>query len=67
MPWTLHSFESEAARFSSAARAADAWAIPGIPRRGLKPMKTMTPLWFGIIDRVAASRVSSHAASTARR
>ena len=47
--------------------AAAAWASSAMPRLGLKPMKTTTPLPFGIIERSATVRVRSQTASTARR
>ena len=36
----------------------------GIPRRGLKPMNTTSPVRRGIIERSANVRVTSHVAST---
>ena len=65
--WRLHSIASPLARFSSAARAADACTINGIPRRGLNPMNTTSPPPPGIIERSATVRVRSHTASTLRR
>jgi hypothetical protein len=67
IPNRLHSTAMPAARFSSAARAAVAWAKPGMPLRGLKPLNTTSPLFRGIIERVATWWVRFHAASTVRR
>ncbi len=63
IPCRLHSSASPDARFSRPARIAAAGAKPGIPRRGEKPMKTISPPAPGIIERLATSRVSSQTAS----
>ena len=55
------------ARLATAARAAHAWAKPGIPRKGLKPMNTIRPPSPEIIDRVATVRVTLQVASSVRR
>ena len=67
MPNRLHSSARLEARLPDAARAAIAWAKPGIPRSGLRPMKTTSPRRAGIMARVAAVRVSRHTASTLSR
>ena len=46
IPYLDHSIATVAAMFSSAARAADEWAIIGIPRRGLNPRKHTKPRRF---------------------
>jgi len=66
-PNRLHSNDSPAARFSSAARAELACTIVAIPRRGENAMKKIVPDRCGIIARTATSRVTAHAASTETR
>src|SRR6478736_9433559 len=65
-PNRLHSRASPAARFSSAARAEAACTIEAMPRRGENAMKNIAPERCGIIALTATSRVTAHAASTAR-
>ena len=68
IPKRAHSIESTRVRFSTAARAADEWAMPGSPWCGERVTLTiLPPRASGIIARVATAWVISQVPSTFRR
>src|SRR3954464_9110033 len=64
MPNRAHSIDSTLVRFSTAARAADEWAMAGSPGWGERVTFTILPPPAGIIALVATAWVISHVPST---